>query len=58
MLPPPPYSSPYQAIDTTVQNAGAIGVRYAWDTMRQFWGGVINQSWADIDAAMGQEVLL
>jgi len=58
MLPPPPYASPYEAIDTTVPNAGAIGVRYAWDTMRQFWGQQITQSWYDIDAAMGQEVLI
>jgi len=58
MLPPPYYASPYEALDPNQPNLGSVGVRYAWDTMRQFWGQQITQSWYEIDAAQTQEILI
>ena len=53
MRQPPPQGNPYEGwLYLPPANAGTIGVTIAWDAARQFWGGVINESWTDIAYAM------
>ena len=51
----PPFSgNPYDFVQPGASNHGLQGVQVAWDSIRYFWGTVVNQAVADIQTAMGE----
>jgi hypothetical protein len=59
MMEAPPFSGdPYDFVDQTASNAGLQGVQVAWDGIRYFWGTVVNEAVADIQAALGEGGIL
>jgi hypothetical protein len=46
---PPDYGDPYQGLLANTGNPGSVGVAFAWDGLRYFWGTVVNEAWTDLN---------
>ena len=55
MQQPPSSSDPYDFVDPSQINRGSLGCLVAWGFMREFWGGVINEAWSDMNVLQVQE---
>lgn len=50
----PPFSGdPYDFVQTGATNYGLQGVQVGWDSIRYFWGTVVNEAVNDLLAAQG-----
>lgn len=58
MQAPPWTGDPYDFVPATQTNPGTSGVRVAWDSMRTFWGGVVNEAWWDLEIVQQSGVVL
>ena len=53
MTQPPVSGDPYDYVPNNTTNYGSEGVRVAWDFTRQFYGQVLGEAWADLQAIQG-----